>query len=351
MEQRSVLRINEYLATVTSVLSFFGTLFIMISFFAWKDIRTTSRRILVYISAADFCTSVATIAAITSIWISGSESKQVCLVQSILGTLSVLCSFFWTVFMALYLYITVCKKNARLAEKLMFCFHVCGWGIPIIIVSVAVSLKKLGNNGDQVTSGWCWVNQNLHWKDQVLWMLLAGKFWEIMAYFVIVVLYALLKRNMTKEIHQKGGLLTRSTVVQAQRAERKLMCVPLIFVFFRIWGTIRFLLLVARGPGSHEESHDWLLILQGIGDNAPGFANFLLFCFFTDKCLGHFQWWFRSCTSCFTRNIHRSNSLTVYCDEVTPQEPLINQWSEMSNEKNCQHFTVPVKNYSSILNS
>lgn len=193
-------RINEYLTTVTAGLSFFGTLFIIISFFVWKDIRTTSRRILVYISVADFCTSVATIAAITSFWINRYESRKVCLAQSILGTLSVLCSFMWTVFMATFLYISVCKKNSILAEKLMLLFHAFGWGIPIVIVCIAVSKGKLGDNGNKVTSGWCWVSKTLEWNDQVLWMLLAGKLWEIIAYFVIVVLYALIKRNMTKEV-------------------------------------------------------------------------------------------------------------------------------------------------------
>lgn len=194
-------KVNEILTTITSVLSFFGTLFIIVSFFAWKDIRTTSRRILIYISTADFFTSVATIAAITNFWLSGRENQQVCLVQSVIGTLSVLCSFFWTVFMALYLYISVCKKNARLAERLMYLFHVCAWGIPVLIVAMAATMNKLGDNGNKVSAGWCWVNKNLSWNDQVFWMLLAGKFWEIMAYFVIAVLYALLKRNMRKEVN------------------------------------------------------------------------------------------------------------------------------------------------------
>jgi len=35
----------------------------------------------------------------------------------------------------------------------------------------------------------------------VLWMLLAGKLWEVIAYVVIAVLYALLKRNMKKEVN------------------------------------------------------------------------------------------------------------------------------------------------------
>ena len=198
MEDRNVA--NEILTTITSVLSLFGTFFIIITFFIWKDIRTTSRRILVYISVADFFTSVATIAAATNFWLSGSENPQVCIVQSVIGTLSVLCSFFWTVSMAVYLYICACMKKSRLAERLLYAFHVCSWGIPVLIVTVAASLNKLGDNGNKVSAGWCWVDINLNWSDQVLWMLLAGKLWEVIAYVVIAVLYALLKRNMKKEV-------------------------------------------------------------------------------------------------------------------------------------------------------
>lgn len=191
---------NEILATITTILSLFGTLFIIVSFFLWKDIRTTSRRILVYISIADFLTCVATIAAITNFWLSRTENKEVCFVQSIIGTFSVLCSFFWTVSLALHLYISVCWKNSRLAERLLYLFHVFGWGIPTIIVTVAASTHKLGDNGNKVSAGWCWINIKLSWYEQIEWMLLAGKLWEIMAFCAIVVLYALVKRNMKKEV-------------------------------------------------------------------------------------------------------------------------------------------------------
>lgn len=335
--------VNEYLTTITSILSFFGTLFIIVSYFVWKDIRSKSRRILVYISIADFCTAVATVAATASFWLTGSETKQVCFIQSIIGTLSVLCSFFWTAFMAVYLYLNVCKKTSRLANRLLYFFHMCGWGVPVVIVSIGASTNKLGNNGDQVTSGWCWVNKNLPWNEQVLWMFLAGKLWEIMACLVIVLLYGLLKRSMTKKLTKKDGLFTRSTKEQAQKAERKLICVPLIFVILRSWGTIRFLLLIAKGPDYKSQVDDGLLVLQGIGDNAPGFANFLLFCFFTDKFLGRFHWWLRSCCAkCFAKSTHRCSSLTIYCEDPSPKEPLIGQQRETGNG------TPVVYNYASI---
>lgn len=327
MKEGNYIKLNGYLASITTILSFFGTLAIIISFFAWKDIRTASRRILVYISAADFLTSVATITAMASFWIKGKETKDVCSVQSILGTFSVLSSFFWTVFMALYLYIAICRKNVFLAKRLLLPFHVCGWGIPAVIVCGAFFGKKLGNNDNKVTSGWCWINEDLNWPDQVLWMLLAGKLWEIMAYFTIVVLYALVKRSMKKE---RAGLLTYNDVMQAQKVERKLICIPLIFVFLRIWGTIRFFLLVAKGP-KYKSTSDLLLILQGIGDNAPGFANFLLFFLFTEKCLGNFRLWITCNSTCFSRNNHCPSSSMAFRD--TSQEPLV-QHNKINNKNN-----------------
>ena len=62
-------------------------------------------------------------------------------------------------------------------------------------------------------------------------------------------------------VHQRAGLLTCNDVMQAQKVERKLICIPLIFVFLRMWGTIRFFLLVAKGP-KYKSTSDLLLILQ-----------------------------------------------------------------------------------------
>ena len=64
------------------------------------------------------------------------------------------------------------------------------------------------------------------------------------------------------QLTEKDGLFSRSTKEQAQKAERKLICVPLIFVILRSWGTIRFLLLIAKGPDYKSQVDDWLLVLQ-----------------------------------------------------------------------------------------
>lgn len=186
---------NLVLATLAAVLSLFGTTFIVVTFFIWKEIQSTSRRILVYISIADFFVAVGTVVGVLF-----SKYSTICLIQSICGTYFVLSSFFWTVFLAVYLFIGCTRKRILLAERLVCLFHVIGWGVPLTIVCIAVAKKKLGDNGDIVSSGWCWVSVNMSWKEQVKWMLIAGKFWEVTAFFIITILFIFIRQGMRKVV-------------------------------------------------------------------------------------------------------------------------------------------------------
>lgn len=46
--------------------------------------------------------------------------------------------------------------------------------------------------------GWCWVNFDA--EDRVLWMLLTGKVWEILAYVTLPVLYILIKKHINRAV-------------------------------------------------------------------------------------------------------------------------------------------------------
>lgn len=75
-------------------------------------------------------------------------------------------------------------------------FH--SWGVPLAITIAAVALKKIGYDASNVSVGWCWVN--LDAEDRVLWMLLTGKVWEILAYVTLPVLYILIKRHINRAV-------------------------------------------------------------------------------------------------------------------------------------------------------
>jgi len=48
--------------------------------------------------------------------------------------------------MAIFLYITVARQKPRLAQKKFWAFHVIGWGIPLVIVGIALEKNVLGSD-------------------------------------------------------------------------------------------------------------------------------------------------------------------------------------------------------------
>ena len=67
----------------------------------------------------------------------------------------------------------------------------------------AVALKKIGYDASDVSVGWCWIN--LEAEDRVLWMLLTGKLWELLAYVTLPVLYLLIRKHIHRAVGAPGG--------------------------------------------------------------------------------------------------------------------------------------------------
>lgn len=193
--------LNRTLMTITSAFSLFGALVIIVTYVTWKDIRSISRQILVYISIAD-CVVVGSY--LFGTFLPPNTDSSACIVQSFLSTTANLWSFFWTTFMAIFLYTTIARKNPRMAEKMFWIFHGIGWGIPIFIVILALEADVLGNDRDIYSSGWCWIRvqdrDKMNAKKNIMWMLITGKAWEIVVFVLILIFYGLLKCHLRKEV-------------------------------------------------------------------------------------------------------------------------------------------------------
>lgn len=85
---------------------------------------------------------------------------------------------------------------ANLGTSLFSLFF--SWGIPLAITVAAVSLKKIGYDASDVSVGWCWIN--LEAEDRVLWMLLTGKLWEMLAYVLLPLLYLLVRKHINRAV-------------------------------------------------------------------------------------------------------------------------------------------------------
>ncbi|XP_072739838.1 G-protein coupled receptor 157 isoform X5 [Ciconia boyciana] len=177
---------------VSCVLSFLGSSLLVCTHALWPELRTRPRQLLLYLSLADLLSALSYFYGVLQDF---DRTSWDCVLQGALSTFSNTSSFFWTMAIALYLYIIIVRGSPT-GTGLLCCFHVVSWGVPLGITVAAVALKKIGYDASNVSVGWCWVN--LDAEDRVLWMLLTGKVWEILAYVTLPVLYILIKKHINR---------------------------------------------------------------------------------------------------------------------------------------------------------
>jgi hypothetical protein len=189
---------NKVIFTVISSLSAFGSVAIIVTYFLWRDLQTTTRRILVYISIGDF---FATYPSLVIFWTKDYvEDGFPCKFQSFVTSTAIMWSFFWTTSLAIYLYIALVKKRHDISEKLMLSFHVVNWCLPTFLVAAAWYKSQLGYTKNRATAGWCWILTGNNHGKAVIWMLVCGKFWEIISYFVNGFLYFFITLTIKNEV-------------------------------------------------------------------------------------------------------------------------------------------------------
>ncbi|KAM7438168.1 Basement membrane-specific heparan sulfate proteoglycan core protein [Porites harrisoni] len=288
--------LNKIFTTTAASLSLIGALLIIITFIMWPDLRTNSRRMIMFISIGDFSVALFNIIGIYN----PSSDNEICRMQSLVTNVAILSSFMWTLNLSFYFYLTICRKiSAEYERRIMQLLHLIGWGIPILIGIIAFTMGAYGFSRNVLTPGWCWISENQKWWKVVMWMFITGKGWEIMSYICIFKFYLLVILQIRREVRlgfiPGGDFLTPKALEVIKRAERKLTIIPMVFILLRIWGTIRFFRFLYYLP-EDPPAIEFLLFLQGIGDSSQGFANFVLFCLLTD----HVREKFRLCVVKFT---------------------------------------------------
>jgi len=242
--------LNKALSTTTASLSIAGTLAIFATFWMWPDLRTNSRRMIVFISVGDFLVAGANI---VGLWGTSPGPSVGCRIQAAVGAIALLFSFFWTVYLSLYFYLIICRGISLEREKrVLRLFHVTALGIPLTIAMICLALEGFGYAGNVCSSGWCWISNDQAWWMMVLWMCVTGKAWEMIAYITIPIFYVLVKTHIRRQVSAGflpgSPFITVRSVEVAKRADQKLILIPVVFILVHIWGTIRFFRFLACLP-------------------------------------------------------------------------------------------------------
>ncbi len=220
-----------YTTMVSSVASVVGSCLIIISFAVWSDLRTTARAILVFLAIADLFTALGYLFA--SILFLANYNKyndippSLCTFQSFITTAFPISSFLWTANLAVYLFVSITLRKAKMAKKLMLLFHITAWGIPLLLCIPGAAAMVLGGQkqvaaSTQGTVAWCWVSFNNSFDNRSsvddarfrltelhMMELVFGKLWEICVFIIAIVLCVSVKISLQKKV---GSLLCFATM-------------------------------------------------------------------------------------------------------------------------------------------
>nr|XP_030735274.1 solute carrier family 2, facilitated glucose transporter member 5 isoform X1 [Globicephala melas] len=179
---------------LSCALSALGSGLLVATHALWPDLRSRARRLLLFLSLADLLSAASYFYGVLQDFEGPSWD---CVLQGALSTFANTSSFFWTVAIALYLYLSIVRTSRGPGDgRLLWAFHVVSWGIPLVITVAAVTLRKIGYDASDVSVGWCWID--LEAEDRVLWMLLTGKLWEMLAYVTLPVIYLLIRKHINR---------------------------------------------------------------------------------------------------------------------------------------------------------
>ncbi|KAL8570827.1 hypothetical protein ACOMHN_006976 [Nucella lapillus] len=281
------------LTTVSSSLSIVGSIVIIGTHIAYRNLRTTGRAMLVQLSVADMLTALGNLLGV--LWYlfrdSGilNHSMAYCVTQSAWTIFSSIASFLWTVAIAVTMCVAIVRHRPSTADRNWKVFVFVCWGLPAVVTVIALSCGVLGYDSHLNQASWCWIDPGAD--HPLFWTFFTGKAWELVAFLVTLVLFSAIRISLIRHKAKTRAALSSSKrgSSSSNRSRRdvihdanvKLTFVPFVFIVLRVWGTVRFLLAFTDHDYASSSAASWIVPLQGFGDSLQGFANFVMYCFFT----------------------------------------------------------------------
>ena len=126
----------SFIVTLTSCgLSLFGSLLIITTYLIWKDLQTTSRKLLLYLSLAELLSALGIgYGTLRTFMTTQGMTVAECEIQSVMTTFATLSSLLWGVALTAYLHTTVVTVDSVSAAKALTHSLIICFGFPAVIV-------------------------------------------------------------------------------------------------------------------------------------------------------------------------------------------------------------------------
>ena len=297
----------------SDIASLFGSSFIMITFFWYRDLQTRARQILLMISISDFFNSGAYLFGQTWSMFNLNYSTcyvgkpqyeiQSCVAQATLNNFFTNTCFSFTILLSFHVLFLLSGNHIFKRNLVFIPTVIIGLLVPLLITSVAFWPGWFGP-GRSVTVGTCYI-RNFHNSSSsisidkdVLIELLIGKVWDIVTFVVISFVYILAIYLLCK---RRRKLNNKSLITEQ---DLKLVFVPVAFLFFKIWGELHLIFM-------YRQFIPVFLYLQAVFDPGQGWINFLIYILFTSRI--------REKIMCHRKSKNRTYSVTGSYSSVDEQ--------------------------------
>lgn len=319
--QRSIFAVG----LVSDMASMFGAFLIILSFYLMKDLKTTARYFLLFISLADFFNAFFYMTAhIWSLFDAGysvcyhnksTTQEHYCVAQSAFNLCFSLASYFWTTVLSVHIVLLITCQNQFLGRKCTFrTLVLIGTISPLIISLIGLLTNRLGPRFDTVSAGWCFVGYHESSIDEknrhIISELLTGKLWDMIALVSISVLNIIaLSYMLFHRIRLKSWRSTEQDV--------KLLLIPIGYLVLRSWGYIRWVLQFQNKP--QYCGYTSLLFLEAIGDPGQGWVNAILYLVMTKSVR---EWVYKECRCVGKRKVRNVAFTGTSSYETREHRPL-----------------------------
>ena len=228
------------LSIISCTFSMIGSSLIVLTYVLWADIRTGSRRIITYLSIADFVTAAGYIMGsinfidyrlkVQSDSVDNAEAcitfDEVCQIQSFISSWSSNTSFLWTLILAFFFYWTIVKGEIDKVMQLFPIYHIVAWLFPLLFMIPLLVTHKFGYSV-VASGGWCFMRtSNNPYQDNpgetqidysmspatVGLFLAGGKLVEISTYILVAILYLRISYYIHKEVRKKVDWTERGKI-------------------------------------------------------------------------------------------------------------------------------------------
>lgn len=238
------------------IISIFGSLFIIVCFICFKELRNFAFRLVLFLSISDISASITKLFGDA-----GSMGPGACLFQAISMTFFELASILWVVLIAFTLHMAFLKERAdfsgpKIGAKANY-YH-GAWVFACIMTLLPLITDSYGDSG-----AWCWIKDG---QADLVWRIVTfyGELWLAWVYCFYVYTSVLLKiRRMNPS---PDGSLSHRRVLM------RIMYYPLVLVVCWSAASVNRLYEMISGDKSFE-----FTVLQVLLSGLFGFCNAVVY--------------------------------------------------------------------------